>query len=327
LLVLLASAARAEDEFLGSLQLRGGYDTNPDLSFAAHGTALAGINAVVVAGRSTESYVAAVTGEASYTRYRETVDAPLARYRAAFDIASKDESEFSLKSATSVTSFENYNTKSLDAIERVKLRKTSGVVQPFVTAELRYSQLNESSILLNEFLPRPEVFLRGTIIPGVAMKNDAWEVGASLNLSATRYEGELDYFGFRRDNERIEPFLFLRYSKDRFSLFASLSRLYGDWHDADFSDVRKTLYDIALSYNGEPFGFELSAKRTAEETTFPISPVTIDTAYAGKIARKLNANSSLPSSGVILKSAISTRRSGRSPEPTVCSSRTTFPES
>ncbi len=292
-LVLLAGGARAEDEILGSLQLRGGYDSNPDFSFAARGTALAGINAVVVAGRSTENYVAAVTGEASYTRYRETVDAPLARYRAAFDLANKDESEFSLKSTASVTSFENYNTKSLDAIERLKLRKTGGTVQPFVTAELRYSQLNESSILLNEFLPRPEVFLRGTIIPGVAMKKDEWEAGASLNLSATRYREELDYFGFRRDNERIEPFLFLRYSKDRFALFASLSRLYGDWHDVDFSDVRKTLYDIALSYNGEPFGLEFSARRTAEETTFPISPITIDSAYAAKIARKLDAKNSV----------------------------------
>jgi hypothetical protein len=293
LLVLLAGAARAEDEFLGSLQLRGGYDSNPDFSFTPGDTALAGVNAVVVAGRSTERYVAAVSGEASYTRYRETVDAPLARYRAAFDIANKDESEFSLKSTASVTSFENYNTKSLDAIERLKLRKTSGDVQPFVTAELRYSALNESNILLNRFLPQPEIFLRGTIIPGVAVKRGEWEAGVSLNLSATRYQDELDYFGFRRDNERIEPFLFLRYSKDKFSLFASLSRLYGDWHDVDFSDVRKTLYDAALSYNGEPFGFELSARRTAEETTFPISPITIDTAYAGKIARKLNEKNSL----------------------------------
>lgn len=293
LLVLLTGPVRAEDEFLGSLQLRGGYDTNPDFSFTPAGTALGGINAVVVAGRSTERYVGAVTGEASYTRYRETVDGPLARYRAAFDFATKDESEASLKSTTSVTSFENYNTKSLDAIERLKLRMTSGDVQPFVTAELRYSELNESNILLNEFLPQPEVFLRGTIIPGVAVKRGEWEVGASVNLSVTRYRDELDYFGFRRDNERIEPFLFLRYSKDRFSLFASLSRLYGDWHDVDFSDVRETLYVIALSYNGEPFGFELSAKRTADETTFPISPITIDTAYAGKIACKLNEKNSL----------------------------------
>jgi hypothetical protein len=247
----------------------------------------------MVAGRSTENYVAAATGEASYTRYRETVDAPLARYRAAFDFANKDESEFSLRSTASVTSFENYNTRSLDAIERLKLRKTSGEVQPFVTAELRYSELNESNILLDRFLPKPEAFLRGTIIPGIAVKRGEWEAGASLNLSMTRYQDELDYFGFCRDNERIEPFLFLRYSKDRFSLFASLSRLYGDWHDVDFSDMRKTLYDVALSYNGEPFGFELSAKRTAEETTFPISPITIDTAYAGKIAGRLNESNSL----------------------------------
>jgi hypothetical protein len=153
--------------------------------------------------------------------------------------------------------------------------------------------LNESNLLLGDFLPKPEVFLRGTIIPGVAMKKDGLEIGTSVNLSVTRYTDKIDYFGFRRDNERVEPFFFLRYSKDKFSLFAAVSRLYGDWHDVDFSDVRRNLYEIALSYEADPFGFEFSAKRTAEETTFPISPITIDTQYAGKVVKKLDAKNSL----------------------------------
>lgn len=293
LLAFTAGSARAEDEFLGSIQLRGGYDSNPNFTAADSGTALGGVNAAVVAGRTTETYIAALSAEASYTHYAETLDAPLQRYKAAFDIANKEQSEVSLKSTTSVVSFENYDTKALDAIEHVRVQKTSGMVQPFVTVEARYSELNESNLLLGDFLPKPEVFLRGTIIPGVAVKKDGLEIGTSVNLSVTRYADKLDYFGFRRDNERIEPFFFLRYSKDRFSLFAAMSRLYGDWHDVDFSDVRRNLYEIALSYEADPFGFEFSAKRTAEETTFPISPITIDTQYAGKIVKKLNAKNSL----------------------------------
>jgi hypothetical protein len=292
-LALSASSLRAEDEILGSLQLRGGYDSNPTFSPIGKGTALGGINAVIVAGRTTDDFIAALSAEASYTRYAEAVDAPIGRYKASFDIANKDQSDYSLKSTASIASFRNYDTQSLDAIERVRVQKTDGAVQPFVAAEARYSELNESNVLLGEFLPQPQVYLRGTIIPGVSVKKDGLEVGASVNLSATRYRDDLDLFGFRRDNERAEPFLFLRYNKDRLSLFASLSRLYGDWHDVDFSDVRRNLYEAALTYDGDPVGFELSAKRTAEETTFPISPITIDTLYAGKIRKKLDGKNAV----------------------------------
>jgi hypothetical protein len=215
-----AAGARAEDELLGSIQLRGGYDSNPTFVPGATGTALGGINAAVVAGRATETYVAALSGEASYTRFNESVDAPAQRYKAAFDIANKDQEEISLKSTTSAASFENYDTKSLDAIERVRMQKTNGLVRPFVTVEALYSELNESNLLLGDFLPEPDKFLRGTIIPGVAVKKDGLEIGTSVNLSVTRYAEKLDLFGFRRDNERIEPFVFMRYNKDKFSMFA-----------------------------------------------------------------------------------------------------------
>jgi hypothetical protein len=296
-----AAGARAEDELLGSIQLRGGYDSNPTFVPGAKGTALGGVNAAVVAGRTTESYIAALSGEASYTRFDEGLDSPVQRYKAAFDIANKDQSEYSLKSTISAASFENYDTKSIDAIERVRMQKTNGLVRPFVTVEARYSELNESNLLLGDFLPEPEKFLRGTIIPGVALKKNRLEIGTSVNLSVTRYAEKLDLFGFRRDNERMEPFVFLRYNKDKFSLFASVSRLYGDWHDVDFSDVCKNLYEIALSYEADPFGFEFSAKRTAEETTFPVSPITIDTLVSGKVARKLDAKNTIAFFGRYLK--------------------------
>jgi hypothetical protein len=292
-LVVADIPARAEEEVLGSIQLRSGYDSNPVFVPGSEGTALGGVNAAIVAGRTTESYVAAMSGEAGYTRYGERTDPPLERYRAAFDIANHDGGGYSLKSATSVTAFSNYDTKSLDAVERVQLRKTDSAVQPFVTVEARYSELNESNLLLGDFLPRPEKFLRGTIIPGVAAKKDAVEIGASVNLSATRYEDRYDIFGFRRDNERVQPFLFVKYNKDKFSLFAAVSRLYGDWHDPDFFDVRKNLYQVELTYETGPFGFEFSARRSAEETTFPISPVTINTLVGGKAAKKLDAKNAV----------------------------------
>jgi hypothetical protein len=292
-LFAFSDRALAEDQFLGSLQLRGGYDSNPGLSPVGTGGALSGIDGVVVAGRSTDDYVAAFTGEGSYTRYGRAAAAPLQRYKAGFDIANKEQGGIALKAATSVVLFDSYDTRSFKASQSVRAQWVRGTVRPFVTVQAGYASLNESNPVLGDFLPNPQAFLRGTIIPGVALKKGEIETGVSVNLSVTRYRDEFDLFGFRRDNERIQPCLFLRYNKEKFSLFAALSRFYGDWHDRDFSDVRKNLYEISLSYAGEPVGFELSAKRTAEETTFPISPITIDTAYAGKLTRKLDAKTTL----------------------------------
>ena len=161
-------------------------------------------------------------------------------------------------------------------------------MRPFLTGEVRAASLNETNPISGDFFPEPQRFLRGTLIPGVALHRGDFEVGVSVNLSATRYEDELDFFGYRRDNERIHPFLFARYRKDKLSAFAAVSRLHGDWHDADFSDVRATLFEASLDYDGEPVAFELAAARTATDTTFPLSPVSIDTSLRGSAEVKLD---------------------------------------
>lgn len=275
------------------MQLRGGYDANPGLSPAGAGGSLSGIDGVVVVGRSTEDFVAAFSGEGSYTRYGNDASSPSQRYKASLDIANREQDGIALKAATAFTALDDYDTRSVKASQSLRAQWMRGAVRPFVTVEAGYAALNESNPALGDFLPKPQVFLRGTIIPGVALRKGAVETGFSANLAITRYWEEFDLFGFRRDNERIQPFWFLRYNSGRFSLFVTLSRLYGDRHDVDFSDVRKNLYEVALRYRGTPVGFELSAKRSAEDTTFPLSPITIDTTYAGKLTGRLNATTSL----------------------------------
>jgi hypothetical protein len=40
-----------------------------------------------------------------------------------------------------------------------------------------------------------------------------------------RYQKELDDFGYRRDNERIQPFLFAKYQDKGITFFGSVSNL------------------------------------------------------------------------------------------------------
>jgi hypothetical protein len=144
--------------------------------------------------------------------------------------------------------------------------------------------LNQTNAIFQDFLPDPQQYLRGTLIPGVSLVSGKSELGASVNLSVRRYLQEFDVFGYRRNNERVQPFLFAKYRGDAVTAFVSVSRLYGRWHDPDFTNVDRTLFNASLTWGAAPFRIDLTAWRRAGETTFPISPITIETAYSAKVS-------------------------------------------
>ncbi len=280
--------AHAEDEQLASFRLRGGYDSNPTMLLEARGATFAGVDAVAAVARSVGDVAAGLTAEASHTRYEDPGIDPLERYQLRGSVELSDFGGFTIRSSGLVSYFANYETRAFDAEQSVRVQYMDGPVRPFVSASLRYSSLNETNAILGEFLPDPQSFLRGSLIPGIAVRNGPFEVGASLNLSATRYTQRFDLFGFRRDNERIQPFVFASYEGERFSLFGSLSQLYGDWHEVDFSDVRRTMFELTASYRGDDFDAEFSAIRFATDTTFPISPISVDTELSARLTRRID---------------------------------------
>ncbi|MDH8217261.1 hypothetical protein QIG26_27940, partial [Klebsiella pneumoniae] len=73
-----------------------------------------------------------------------------------------------------------------------------GSIKIFTTVEGARSGLNQTNAIFQDFLPSPQVYLRGTLIPGIAYVADKFEIGASVNLSVRRYEKDLDDFGYRR---------------------------------------------------------------------------------------------------------------------------------
>lgn len=291
--------AMAAEEFAASFRLRGGYDSNPLLVPNGKGSALAAWEAAAVYGHDNGEWVTGATGEAALTRYREPVFEPIQNYRLRLRLANKNQNEISLDATTTLVHFSNYDTKSEFVNQRVHLQWMGGALRPFVAGDLRFASLNEANILLGNFLPEPMRYLRGTITPGVAYVRDKLEFGAQVALSRTRYEAEPDLFGFRRNNDRAEPGVFAKFNAENFSASGAVSFLRAHSEEQYFTDVEALLFDVSLAAKWQGWSGELSASRTAEDTTFPVSPVTINTTVQAKlgydIAPKTNA-------GVFLRS-------------------------
>lgn len=276
-------AASAEDDFVASLRLRGGYDTNPQFSNGGGigGSAFIGTEVALAAGRKEEGYSLGAAAEASTVQFANPLMAPAQSGKVVLRGSLGGDSA-SLSATTTIADVDTYNQRSSDLVQSVKAEARVGDIKLFATAEGARSSLNQTNAIFQDFLPQPHVYLRGTLIPGISYVRGGLEVGASVNLSVRRYARELDDFGYRRDNERVQPFLFARYEDKDVTLFGAVSQLRGTWHDVDFSNVNATLFEASLTWRIDAFTVDLAAFRRASETTFPISPITLDTAFTAK---------------------------------------------
>lgn len=280
---LVASTAHAEDDFVASLRLRGGFDTNPQFSNGTGigGSAFIGTDTALAAGTREKDYSYGVAAEASTTQYANPLAIPALTGKVILR-GTYGGDDANIAATTTIADTNTYNLRSSDLVQSLKGEAKFGAIKVFTTVEGARSSLNQTNAIFQDFLPNSQVYLRGTLIPGIAYVRDKFEIGASVNLSVRRYQKELDDFGYRRDNERVQPFLFAKYQDKDITVFGSISQLYGAFHDVDFTNVNTTLFDANLSWRIAPFTIDLVAYRRASETTFPISPITIDTAYTAK---------------------------------------------
>lgn len=283
ILGLAANAAQAEDDFAASFRLRGGFDSNPQFSNGSGvgGSAFIGTDTALIAGTKEENSSYGVAVEASTTQYANPFVIPSLTGKVVLRGMYGDDTT-NIASTTTVADINTYNLRSSDLVQSLKGEAKFGSIKVFATVEGARSTINQTNAIFQDFLPNPQVYLRGTLIPGIAYVRDKLEIGASVNLSVRRYQRELDDFGYRRDNERVQPYLFVKYEDKDITAFASISRLRGTFHDVDFTDVNTTLFDANLSWRIRPVTIDLAAYRRAGETTFPISPITIDAAYTAK---------------------------------------------
>jgi hypothetical protein len=276
-------SATAEHEFAASFRLRGGYDTNPEFSSGngIGGSAFIASDTALVAGSKDGNTVLGVAAEANSIHYANPLATPTLGGKVILR-GSLGDDDFKLSSTTTIADVSSYNLRSSDLTQSVKAEAKVNSLKLFVTAEGGRSSLNQTNAIFQDFLPSPHQYLRATLVPGASFVYGKAEIGVSANLSIRRYLDEFDDFGYHRDNERVQPFVFVKYEDKAITAFASVSRLYGRWHDVDFSNVGRTLFDANLSWRAAPFKLDLIAARRASETTFPISPITIDTIYSAK---------------------------------------------
>jgi len=290
-LPMATSAARAADtvsppsdhDFAASFLMRGGYDTNPQFSSGngIGGSAFLGTETALIAGAKTGDTTLGIAAEAGTIDYANPRATPTRRGKVILR-GSFGTDELRLSSTTTLADIDSYNQRSRDISQALKLEARVGDVKLFATAEGGRGSLNQTNAIFQDFLPRPQQFLRASIVPGISLVRGKAELGVSVNVSTRRYVDELDDFGFRRDNERMQPFVFAKYDGDSVTAFGAISRLYGKWHDVDFSDVDRLLFEANLTWRAKPFKIDFLASRRASETTFPISPITIDTIYSAK---------------------------------------------
>ena len=285
LLVMVLHPARADDEFAASLRLRGGFDSNPQFSNGGGigGSAFIGTDASMAAAHKDGDTSLGVVAEASQTQYANPQATPALSGKIIIrGMLGGD--DLNISSVTTIADTSTYNLRSSDLIQSVKGEAKFDSIKLFATVEGARSSLNQTNAIFQDFLPEAQQYLRGTLIPGVAFVRGKFEIGTSVNLSMRRYAQEFDVFGYRRDNERIQPFVFAKYADKDFSVTGSLSQLRGTWHDPDFSNVMALLYEGHLHWRRDALTLELTAWKRANETTFPISPITIEGAYIGKLS-------------------------------------------
>jgi hypothetical protein len=283
------SISHAEDTFLASVRLRAGFDANPTLVENPRGTGFIGLDAAFAAGHDNGAWSLGVVGEASSTRYLDQAIVPAESGKLTLAIANKAAADkIGLRATTTAATTSTYNTRTSDFVQSLRAEWDGKTIRPFITGEVRLAELNETNALFTSFLPEPHRFARVTLIPGVEFKFGPAEVGASVNLSATKYLQAVDLFGFVRDNQRVQPFLFFKYQKDGLQISANVSQLRGYWHDPDFTNVDRTLFEASASYTIDKVTLELGLQRTIADTTFPLSPVTLVTLASGKARLKVD---------------------------------------
>jgi hypothetical protein len=279
----------AEHDFAASFRLRGGFDSNPEFSSGngIGGSAFIATDTALAAGTKGDDYTLGIAAEANSIHYGNPRASPTLGGKVILR-GSLGNDDLKVSSTTTIADIDSYNLRSSDLTQSVKAEAKVDSLKVFVTAEGGRSSLNQTNAIFQDFLPGPQQYLRGTLVPGVSLVRGKAEVGVSANLSVRRYVDEFDDFGYRRDNERVQPFLFAKYEDKNITAFGSISQLYGTWHDFDFSNVNCTLFDASFTWRAAPFSINLVAARRAAETTFPISPITIDTIYSAKATWKVD---------------------------------------
>jgi hypothetical protein len=194
-----------------------------------------------------------------------------------------------LQSSLSATNEQSWSRRKSSLAWRERLDHGIGAFRLFASGEARITALNERNVFnLGDFLPRDETFGTLGVTTGAAWRTGETEIGLSFSASRVHYIEGVDYLGFRRDHNRLQPNLFFSTVLGGASIEGSLSPFRAFFPEKEFDTVESLLYTAKLRLPYERFTLDLGSTRTVEDTTLPFSVINLTTAHEAKLTARID---------------------------------------
>jgi hypothetical protein len=291
---LAQTAASADVVSVGSLGLRGGYDTNPTDTPGARGS-------LFMTETASYDYLRGSLSEdglglkinLTNTVYDPNVAAPSTNVLVAATKALQLAPNLNLRTTLMATVDDNWARHFHSAHWRNRVEYDTESFRAFVNIDANLSALNERDIFtLSSFLPEDENFVTMTAMPGFAYKFAGGEVGTSVALSRVAYLAP-DIFGADRSHDVVQPNAFFNATMSGLELEGSLSPFIAIYDSADFDSVRSLLYTAKLKYPTGPWTFGVGSSRTMQDTTLPFVSLDSVLAHEASVSYKFDDNNAI----------------------------------
>ena len=194
-----------------------------------------------------------------------------------------------LQSSVTVSGEQSWSRRKSNLAWRERLDHGIGPFRLFASGEARITALNERNVFnLGDFLPRDENFGTLGLTTGAAWRSGETEIGLSFSASRVHYIEGVDYLGFRRDHNRLQPNLFVSTALGGATIEGSLSPFRAYFPEKEFDAVESLLYTAKLRLPYQRFTLDLGSTRTVEDITLPFSVINLTTAHEAKLTARID---------------------------------------
>lgn len=278
-----------KDSSIAVIGLRGGFDSNPAGIQGANGTPVATTYATwdYLNGTLQDGYGLNLSLVETHYDPRALASARAHSLTLKHGFSLGEAS--AIQSSLSVNNEQSWSRRKSALSWRERLDHGIGPFRLFASGEARITALNERNVFnLGDFLPRDENFGTLGLTTGAAWRSGETEIGLSFSASRVHYIEGVDYLGFRRDHNRLQPNLFLSTVLGGATIEGSLSPFRAYFPEKEFDAVESLLYTAKLRLPYERFTLDLGSTRTVEDTTLPFSVINVTTAHEAKLTARID---------------------------------------
>lgn len=289
--IALAAEKSAEEQesSIAVIGLRGGFDSNPAGAWDGNGTPVATTYATWDYLRGTLQDGYGLNLSLVETHYDPRALASARAHSLTLKHGFSFGEASALRSSLTASSEQTWSRRKSSLSWRERFDHSIGAFRLFASGEARMTALNERNVFnLGDFLPRDENFGTLGLTTGAAWRSGETEIGLSFSAARVHYIEGIDYLGFRRDHNRLQPNLFFSTVLKGAAIEASLSPFRADFPEKEFDAVESLLYTAKLRLPYERFTLDLGSLRTVEDTTLPFSVIDLVTAHEAKLTTRID---------------------------------------